>query len=159
MLTPRTYAAEPPSAGVEVLGAGPAVVALLGLGDGGDDEDVDGAGAPVGVDDGEGVATGGDVAGVAAGGVAGGEVAGGGVATGGGVAGGGVATGGGEEAGGGDDAVGGVAVVDGGVAVGEEAGDWAMQVARRAREMTRTRAGPWDAIARLPSLSLPLCVC
>ncbi|RZR75507.1 hypothetical protein BHM03_00059595 [Ensete ventricosum] len=154
MLTPCTYAPEPPSAGVEVLGAGPGVAVLLGLGDGDDDGDVDGVGASCGGDDGvaEGVEAGGEVAGV-------GAVAGGEVATGGGVAGGGVATGVGEEAGGGDDVVGGVAVVDGGIAVGEEAGDWAMQVARRAREMTRARAGAWDAIARrLPFLSLPLCV-
>lgn len=94
---------------------------------------------------------------------AGGGVASGGVVTGGGVEGDGMAVGVGTVAGGGDGVVGGAAKAVGGVTIvggafeGEEAGDWAMQVARRQREMARASIGTWEAISVLSS-SPPLSV-
>ncbi|URD91153.1 hypothetical protein MUK42_27397 [Musa troglodytarum] len=94
---------------------------------------------------------------VAMGTKAGGGVASGGVVTGGGVEGDEIAVGGGTVAGGGDGVVGGAAKAVGGVTMvggafeGEEAGDWAMQVARRQREMARASIGTWEAISVLSS--------
>ncbi|KAK1285616.1 hypothetical protein QJS10_CPB20g01370 [Acorus calamus] len=131
---PRAYASDP---GVDAGDGSDEGAAPMDTVGGAPDGVVEGDRVGAGVD-GEGVGEG--VAGAGAGEAAGGgeEMVGAGVAAGGGeAAGGGVAAGGGEEA-----------AMGGGEEVGEEEGDWAMQVERRARVRERRRVGRVRAIFR-----------